>query len=250
MAIPGILQGRLGRHVTGILLVGVIVGVIGPYGTFLDRHILERVPYWTLIAALSWGQWLLLEHAIRRVVDWPMAAVGSLVSVVFAVPLAFEVILLDLLLGFGEPGDIATLYLRIAGTALLIFWLVYLVQRWLGEASPSAAPAPPPSAVSPFLKRIPPRIAGELLCLATEDHYLRIHTSAGNDLILMRLRDAVEELSGTDGLQVHRSYWVARAAIARSERRGRRWILVLNGGMEVPVSESRVPLLREAGWLD
>lgn len=46
-----------------------------------------------------------------------------------------------------------------------------------------------------------------------EDRYLRIHTDGGSDLILMRLRDAVGELAGADGLQVHRSFWVARAAV-------------------------------------
>ena len=87
------------------------------------------------------------------------------------------------------------------------------------------------------------------MCLRTEDHYLRIHTTAGSDLILFRLKDALAELDGADGRQVHRSYWVARDAIETSERKGRKVILVLKNGENVPVSESFMPAVRDAGWL-
>ncbi|MEE8172728.1 MAG: LytTR family DNA-binding domain-containing protein, partial [Alphaproteobacteria bacterium] len=81
-------------------------------------------------------------------------------------------------------------------------------------------------------------------------HYLRIHTSAGQDLILLRLKDAVSELAGADGMHVHRSYWVARNAVANLERKGRKTTLTLSNGLRVPVSESFLPSVREAGWLD
>ncbi len=101
-----------------------------------------------------------------------------------------------------------------------------------------------------FLKRIPNAIAGDLLSLRTEDHYLRIHTTAGSDLILFRLKDALAELDGADGMQVHRSYWVAREAIEVIERKGRKTMLVLKDGQHVPVSVSFMPAVRNAGWLD
>jgi DNA-binding LytR/AlgR family response regulator len=101
-----------------------------------------------------------------------------------------------------------------------------------------------------FLKRIPKGIAGDLLSLRTEDHYLRIHTTAGSDLILFRLKDALAELGPADGLQVHRSYWVARDAIEAIERQGRKTILVLKNGQHVPVSASFLPAVRDAGWLE
>ena len=54
--------------------------------------------------------------------------------------------------------------------------------------------------------------AAELYAIESEDHYLRVHTSAGQELILMRLADAVRELAGVEGLQTHRSWWVARCS--------------------------------------
>ena len=35
--------------------------------------------------------------------------------------------------------------------------------------------------------------------MEAEDHYLRLHTSKGQDLILMRLSDAIAELEGIEG---------------------------------------------------
>ena len=110
-----------------------------------------------------------------------------------------------------------------------------------------AAPAP----VKPvrFLERLPPRLRGaDLHAIEAEDHYLRLHTSKGQDLILMRLGDAIEELQGLEGAQVHRSWWVARAAIADVRRGDGRAVLTLAGGIEVPVSRTYARLLREAGW--
>ena len=85
--------------------------------------------------------------------------------------------------------------------------------------------------------------------MESEDHYLRLHTSQGQDLILMRLADAVAELEGIEGAQVHRSWWVAREAIAESRRGDGRATLTLKDGSEVPVSRTYAKLLRERGWI-
>ena len=85
--------------------------------------------------------------------------------------------------------------------------------------------------------------------MESEDHYLRLHTSQGQDLILMRLADAVAELEGIEGAQVHRSWWVAREAIAEARRGDGRATLTLKDGSEVPVSRTYAKLLRERGWI-
>lgn len=113
-------------------------------------------------------------------------------------------------------------------------------------ASPPAVAAPAPAA---FLDRLPPHLGRDLLALENEDHYVRAHTALGSTLILIRLRDAVAELAGVDGARVHRSWWVARAAIADVIRRDRAVALRLTNGLEVPVARATVPELRAAGWL-
>jgi uncharacterized membrane protein YfbV (UPF0208 family) len=100
-----------------------------------------------------------------------------------------------------------------------------------------------------FLERLPPRLRGaELHAVQAEDHYLRIHTSRGSDLILLRLADAIAELEGLDGAQTHRSWWVAKAAVQDVRRGDGRAVLLLPAGVEAPVSRSFAPTLRDQGW--
>lgn len=103
---------------------------------------------------------------------------------------------------------------------------------------------------APFLRRLPPRLGRDLVCLVMEDHYVRVHTAAGSDLILLPLHKAVEEMSGVPGMQVHRSWWVARAAVREMLEDGRNLRLRLVNGLEAPVSRQNVARLKAAGWLD
>jgi hypothetical protein len=101
-----------------------------------------------------------------------------------------------------------------------------------------------------FLERLPLKLrGGEVWAVEAEDHYLRLHTSKGQDLILLRLADAVAELEGIEGAQVHRSWWVARDAVAEARRGDGRATLTLKDGSEVPVSRTYAKLIRERGWM-
>ena len=64
----------------------------------------------------------------------------------------------------------------------------------------------------PILERLPADRRGALLHLQMRDHYVEIHTDRGSELVLMRFGDALMELGGTEGMQVHRSHWIARTA--------------------------------------
>jgi hypothetical protein len=127
----------------------------------------------------------------------------------------------------------------------MTLFAVFMNMRAAKDA-PSPAEAPRPR----FLDRLPARLAAaELWAVESEDHYLRLHTSGGQDLILMRLADAVTELDGIEGMQVHRSWWVARAAIVGAERGEGRATLTLQDGSQVPVSRTYAKALREKGWI-
>jgi hypothetical protein len=124
--------------------------------------------------------------------------------------------------------------------------LAFLTLRTDGEETHAAPPgAEPPK----FLSRLPQRLRGaDLWAVEAEDHYLRLHTSLGQDLILLRLGDAIAELEGIEGARTHRSWWVARTAVRGAERADGRATLTLEGGVQAPVSRAYLKGLRDAGW--
>jgi DNA-binding LytR/AlgR family response regulator len=133
-------------------------------------------------------------------------------------------------------------YVLLVALALTIINMLIETRR---TAMTEAGPNPPK-----FLERLPLKLrGGEVWAVEAEDHYLRLHTSKGQDLILMRLADAVAELEGIEGAQVHRSWWVSRDAITDAKRGDGRATLTLKDGAEVPVSRTYAGLLRERGWI-
>ena len=137
--------------------------------------------------------------------------------------------------------------LAVSGTALRLLILHAFAPK--PEAQPAAG-AGISDAPTAFLGRLPIRLrSAELYAVESEDHYLRVHTSAGQELILMRLADAVRELSSVEGLQTHRSWWVAKQGLADVEKGDGRLTLKLKSGAEAPVSRTYLKTVKEAGWL-
>ena len=95
-----------------------------------------------------------------------------------------------------------------------------------------------------FIARIPARLGRNIIAVRAQQHYVRVYTTAGDDLILYRFGDVVSELE-TRGLavQVHRSFCVAPWAISRMARGARSTHLVMTNGLKVPVSQSYRALL-------
>ena len=91
----------------------------------------------------------------------------------------------------------------------------------------------------------------QVLAIRAEDHYCRAYLSGGrNALIHHRFSDALEEMADADGEQVHRGAWIANSGVARAERNGRAWRLVLPDGTAIPVSAKHAPRARARGWLN
>jgi len=105
-----------------------------------------------------------------------------------------------------------------------------------------------PTARQKFLTRLPGKYAhADLYAVSSEDHYLRIHTSLGEEMILMRLSDAMRELGDYEGLQTHRSWWVAKEGVVEKKSENGKKLLVLKSGSEAPVSRSFASAVKDAG---
>jgi hypothetical protein len=145
---------------------------------------------------------------------------------------------------------IVALALAMVGVYLRLFFGVagmkkYAFSTEFGEPAGETETAGPPA----FMSRVAPAKRGALIALQSEDHYLRVHTENGSDLIRYRLADAIAELPEGSGRRVHRSWWVAAEAVTGARQEDRRAVLLTRSGLEVPVSRSYMPEIRAAGWL-
>jgi hypothetical protein len=178
---------------------------------------------------------------------WGLFGVGLSTGFIMA-PAMMLVVWLTAAVLRGEPlpvRDLPDMLWEVLLISLGSSVLTVFVMRGASRPAAAAPPAPPK-----FLERIPLKLrGGELWAVEAEDHYLRLHTSRGQDLILMRLADAVDELEGIEGAQVHRSWWVARDAIADARRGDGRAMLTLKDGSEVPVSRTYARVLRDRNWI-
>ena len=68
---------------------------------------------------------------------------------------------------------------------------------------------------------------------------MQVTTPVGSELVLYRFNDAIREMGRDAGLQVHRSYWVARSAVRALSFSEGQYMLELSNGTRVPVSRAR-----------
>lgn len=233
-------------NIAAVLALGTFLSILAPYET-AGLGLPWIWFYWTGLMALGWICGSISTWAFGFLApDWPRLAVAAATTVLVSIPVATVVALLQL--AFNGPYPLYVLP--------MIFFFVWVISAGvttvsvLVESRRAPAAEPAPSTLGPaLLDKIPPRLRqAELLALQAEDHYLRVHTSAGDALVLMRLGDAIAAVETLDGAQTHRSWWVARPAVASVSRGDGRAALTLSNGVEAPVSRTYAPKLREAGW--
>jgi DNA-binding LytR/AlgR family response regulator len=237
------------RLIVVTAVVAAILAVSGGFGAG-GMSIVSRLAYWLAISAVGVTIGVLIGVYVippRWFARRPWAAYAVIVLALWA-PMSLVVALANAMpvRRTLTPALVWRVAPSTLATTAALSALAFLVRRRdPAETHAAAADAPPPK----FLERLPPRLAGaELWAVQAEDHYLRLHTSLGQDLILLRLGDAIDELEGIEGARTHRSWWVARAAVRGVEREDGRATLALPGGMTAPVSRAYARALRARGW--
>jgi len=241
---------RLLRGIAVAAAAGGLLAFTGAFGMG-DTSLTFRLIYWTpiMLAGSVWGH--LCSRVIEARMDLdrrPWLAVVVL-TLVMSGPLAVLVWAVtsgffdgDRSIGLAQLPDFLLPVLVVTGaiSALNVF---------LGRTPVQTHAVAEGGKPARFLERLPLKLRGATIrAVSSEDHYLRIHTDRGSDLILMRLSDALVELEGLEGAQTHRSWWVAKEAVRAVSRGDGRATLTLEGGVEAPVSRRYARALREAGW--
>ncbi len=241
------IKGTL-RGLAITLAAGLFLTFSGAFNTD-EAPLWRRLVYWlpVMAAGYAWGAFVTRRLAVwaRRLTDnvW---LIGGLASLAMSIPFTLVVwVATRYVLGSDLPARGLPFLFGYVLLVSVVLTAINVLVETRRAALTFSEPTPPK-----FLERLPLKLRGsEVWAVEAEDHYLRLHTSKGQDLILMRLADAVTELAGIEGAQVHRSWWVARDAIADARRGDGRATLTLKDGAEVPVSRTYAGLLRERGWI-
>jgi hypothetical protein len=150
--------------------------------------------------------------------------------------------------------DIATprAFAEHLGIGLVIFLMPVTVRAFLSEVeqTPATAIEGPANVDTPFLRRLDPGKRGTLKRVSADGHQLMVWTDQGESRIRMRFSDALEELEALeafDGVNIHRSHWVATKYIVSVEVDGRQHGARLSCGTQLPVSPTGLKSLRVAG---
>ncbi len=252
-----VLDWRLGRTGPVEFLAAFLAGLfMAAVGAFDSDGIPEgpRYLYWFIamvggsaVAALvEAGLWKIPTLARRP----PLLAAAQAVAMtppVMAVVCASNALVYGRMVPVGMLPELAVSVFIVDIAVVVIAVLIRrATARIVHPPRPASEAAVPPA----IAEKLPPRLArAELIAVEAEDHYLRIHTSAGNDLILMRFADALAALKECDGVQAHRSWWVARCAVDATRWSRGRGELRLKNGLAVPVSRSFAAELRDASWV-
>lgn len=229
--------------------IGAAMSVMDPYGATTGLPAWAGFLYWTGLIVAGYALGVTAHSLLRRhapfLPAWAALAAISLITAIGGTAAVFAVHVLWM------PEPIPAAFLP---TLFGLVWVIAAAMTGIGyllDRSGLTEPAEPGQTGEPvrdFLERLPLKYRNaDLYAVSAEDHYLRVHTSLGEALILLRLADAMRELSGAEGLQVHRSWWVARAGVTDTRRRGGRLSLVLASGTEAPVSRTFLPAVKAAG---
>ena len=245
------LRQRWQRRSFDLLLLaglGLLMAELGPYRT-IDAPDALRTGYWLLAVIGSGMAGILVDDALgMRIRDFRLRILS--VSLVITPPVTLFIYTLNaLMLDLPRrPWLLPQLAWQVFVVMLLIMTLRALVWRRVVETRTVVMP-PLPEAERLFRLRLSAkRRTARLIAIEAEDHYVRVHTDAGSELVPMRFSEAVEELASAYGYRLHRSWWAAAEAIEAVRWNRGTGEARLAGGISAPISRSYAPALKEAGW--
>jgi hypothetical protein len=256
-----------------MVAIGVFLGVLGPFGSS-NVPLPVRIVSWTGFALLGYIFYRPMDAVAtwaHRALDLPRWALLIATCLIATFPMSVAIIAISSLPDApswpGLESAMATYFsVLVIGGAVTAFFNLAKPGQAAPDAAPPpmAAPAPMPAPMltpvfaphpdpapppSPLFDQLPAELGSAIIALEMEDHYLRVHTLLGSALVLMRLRDGIALLGELEGMQVHRSWWVARHAVEEVVRDGRNIRLKLPRGLEAPVARANVAALRDARWI-
>ncbi len=229
-------------YIIWVICSGVFA-TTGPFGTYATVSLLGRLVYWLPVLALCVGFATMVRAFVCGGLGLKDSVFGfvlttALICLVLCPPfyLAARLVFLDR--RTSTPG-LWEIILLVGSISMGMILLRQSVQPLAAADNPEIAGDTMASQPElRLLRRLGPEVQGALWSITVNNHHVEVVTSAGSASLLMRLGDAILEAEPTEGDQVHRSHWVAWAAVDGVDRDGARLFLRMRGGQRIPVSRA------------
>ena len=225
----------------------VLFSVIGPFGTFESLSLGPRFLYWAgtmigswAIAILSLGITVALLNKFSLSLNVTMI-IGAIFS---AAPIAlFLNVIIPLFFSKGTPYSFWVQYLY----ALPITLTFALITNFLVNAEMNGEETQITSDEdNSLMARIPSEKRGPIKYMSAEDHYVKVVTTRGSEMVLIRMADAENAVAQLSGTRIHRSHWVNKKYVVSHNRQNGQPYVVMDDGLELPVSRSYTKAARAA----
>ena len=236
---PRILNTQILKGLITPILAGHVLAILAPFGTS-DFSVPVRLVYWVGLALAGGLGAMAVDVILRKKFPqmsiWIWAMLQSAGATCAVAPFVFRI--------HSQSGAVPFVM------TLFYIWVVAIVITAFGQLSTrNSAPIEAKPSRPALLDRLPPKFRDAVLfAISSEDHYIRIHSAAGEHMLLMRLSDAEDLAAPLSGLKPHRSWWVAEAGVDNITKLDGKLRITLKSGTEVPVSREGTKRVRQAGW--
>ncbi|MGR3659964.1 MAG: LytTR family DNA-binding domain-containing protein [Paracoccaceae bacterium] len=219
-----------------VLVVVCFLTIAGPFGTYEGMSVFERAIYWGLMVVSA----ILLVTAIKMLVTrffpklefWQY---GLTISTIFTLIYSPFVVIWE----HTMPGRDHVHFVPVWMTFLIVFAVsMAMVQIRFLLLPQREKKTRRGKKRARLFGRFDDRSVKQIYRMTVRDHYVDVFTDRGTETLLMRFSDAIAELDGIRGSQVHRSHWVACNAMVSLDRENGKYMLLIKDGGKVPVSRS------------
>jgi len=217
----------------------------GPFGTYEGQSYPARFVFWAAVvlgcgAVFNFS--LLVMLTAPRFKAWPRLTKIVLASIVAS---PFGAIIVYVVNAYYRHHALtfeffAWLCLCVFGVGIAISLVQYhkptAAERAFARLSPDNS----------FLADLPHSLGRKIISMSMRDHYVEVVGDEGSALIHSTFSEAIDGVQALQGVQCHRSHWIAVDAVEDVKLTGRNKHLLLHDGRTIPVSESYADRVRTA----
>jgi DNA-binding LytR/AlgR family response regulator len=226
--------------------VATLLAILGPFGTGEVLSFVEAFIYWLVIAAGTYSIGFLVNAGLTPKLPTGWNKFSRIIVVSFVTGAAITPFVAVITYAAFDDPPLISEWLELTAEIFAIALIVNIILQVNDDRVKNLAVDHHQEGPT-LLDRLPLEKRGPIIALSSQDHYTLVQTTRGEELVLIRLADAIREAEPTQGLQVHRSHWVALKQVSTARRDGGRAILTLSSEVEIPVSRSFIEAVKDTG---